>query len=386
MEITYLDNSATTAVCEAAAAKAVYMMTDHYGNPSSLHRLGFEAEKELNAAREAVAAMMGAPARDIYFTSGGTEANNLAVCGAAHALQRRGKHIVTTAVEHSSVTEACNALEKEGFSVTRLLPDKSGQIPADTIAAACKEDTVLVSVMLVNNETGARFPLEQAVPLIRKRSPLAFIHCDAVQAAGKLPLNALKWQVDAMTVSAHKLHGPKGCGAMYLRRGARILPRQFGGKQQDGIRPGTEAAPLIAAFGAAVQALPPLAVQQQHFETLRQHLLERLQSIPGVIPHLPENGVPYIIHLSVPGLRSETVLHFLSERNIFVSSGSACAKGAKSPVLTAMGLPPAEIDSAIRVSLCHHNTTADLDRFADALAEATQVLARKNTTGRSMQI
>lgn len=385
MEITYLDNSATTAVCEAAVQKAIYMMTDHYGNPSSLHRLGFEAEKELLAAKEAVADMMGVPAGDVYFTSGGTEANNLAVMGAAHALQRRGKHIVTTAVEHSSVTEACNALEKEGFSVTRLTPDKRGMITADVIADACKEDTVLVSVMLVNNETGARFELEPAIPRIRKKSPLAFIHCDAVQAAGKLPLCAAKWQLDAMTVSAHKLHGPKGCGAVYLRRGARILPRQFGGKQQDGIRPGTEAAPLIAAFGAAVTALPPLSKQQALFETLRQHLLPKLQNIPDVVLHLPENGVPYILHLSVPGLRSETILHFLSEKNIFVSSGSACAKGAKSPVLTAMGLPPAEIDSAIRVSLCHHNTIADLDRFADALADATRVLARKNNAKRSMQ-
>lgn len=377
MEITYLDNSATTAVCNAAVKKAVYMMTDHYGNPSSLHRLGFEAEKELFAAREAVAAMMGVPAKEVYFTSGGTEANNLAVLGAAHALQRRGKHIVTTAMEHSSVAQAVDQLEKEGFSVTRLTPDKDGTISAEAIIDACKEDTVLVSVMLVNNETGARFPLELATTRIRKKAPLAFIHCDAVQAAGKLPLFAAKWQIDAMTVSAHKLHGPKGCGALYLRRGARILPRQFGGKQQDGIRPGTEAAPLIAAFGAAVTALPPPDEQQRLFQELRQHLINRLQAVSGVVLHIPKNGVPYILHVSVPGLRSETVLHFLSERNIFVSSGSACAKGAKSPVLTALGLPPAEIDSAIRISFCHHNTIAELDRFADALAEAIRVLARK---------
>ncbi len=385
MEITYLDNSATTAVCTAAAEKAAYMMTACYGNPSSLHRLGFEAEKELHAAKEAVAGMIGATAGEIYFTSGGTEANNLAVIGAARALERRGKHIVTTALEHSSVAAACNELEKQGFSVTRLTPEKDGSITADQIANACKEDTILVSVMLVNNETGARFPLEQAVPLIRKRAPLAFIHCDAVQAAGKIPLFATKWQLDAMTVSAHKLHGPKGCGALYLKRGARLLPRQFGGKQQDSIRPGTEAAPLIAAFGAAAKALPPLNEQQALFEQLRQHLLERLKSIPDIVLHLPKDGVPYIIHLSVCGLRSETVLHFLSEQNIFVSSGSACAKGAKSPVLTAMGLPPAEIDSAIRVSLCHHNTIQDIDRFADALMKAVQMLARKNRNGRSVR-
>ena len=374
--MTYLDNSATTAVCEAAAKKAVYMMTQCFGNPSSLHRLGFEAERELTAAREKVAALMGVPARDVLFTSGGTEANNLAVFGAAAALARRGKHIVTTGVEHSSVAAACKQLEKEGSAVTRLLPDSDGHITADAIIAACRPDTALVSVMLVNNETGARFSLPDAVAGIRRRSPFAFIHCDAVQAAGKLPLYGARWQVDAMSVSAHKLHGPKGCGALYLRQGARILPRQVGGLQERSLRGGTEAAPLIAAFGAAAEALPPLAEQEALFETLRKRLFDRLADAP-VVFHLPADGVPYIIHLSVPGFKSETLLHFLSERDIFVSSGSACAKGAKSPVLQAMGLPETEIDSALRISLCHNNTPEDIDRFADALIAATQTLARR---------
>ncbi len=374
--MTYLDNSATTAVCEAAAKKAVYMMTQCFGNPSSLHRLGFEAERELTAAREKVAALMGVPARDVLFTSGGTEANNLAVFGAAAALARRGKHIVTTGVEHSSVAAACKQLEKEGYAVTRLLPDSDGHITADAIIAACRPDTALVSVMLVNNETGARFSLPDAVAGIRRRSPFAFIHCDAVQAAGKLPLYGARWQVDAMSVSAHKLHGPKGCGALYLRQGARILPRQVGGLQERSLRGGTEAAPLIAAFGAAAEALPPLAEQEALFETLRKRLFDRLADAP-VVFHLPADGVPYIIHLSVPGFKSETLLHFLSERDIFVSSGSACAKGAKSPVLQAMGLPETEIDGALRLSLCHNNTPEDIDRFADALIAATQTLARR---------
>ena len=376
MSMTYLDNSATTVVCEAAAKKAVYMMTQCFGNPSSLHRLGFEAERELTTAREKVAALMGVPARDVLFTSGGTEANNLAVFGAAAALARRGKHIVTTGVEHSSVTAACKQLEKEGYAVTRLLPDSDGRITADAIIAACRPDTALVSVMLVNNETGARFSLPEAVAGIRRRSPFAFIHCDAVQAAGKLPLHGARWQVDAMSVSAHKLHGPKGCGALYLRQGARILPRQVGGLQERSLRGGTEAAPLIAAFGAAAEALPPLAEQEALFETLRRRLFDRLADAP-VVFHLPADGVPYIIHLSVPGFKSETLLHFLSERDIFVSSGSACAKGAKSPVLQAMGLPETEIDSALRLSLCHNNTPEDIDRFADALIAATQTLARR---------
>ncbi len=384
MDGIYLDNSATTAVCQAAADKAYDMMLHHFGNPSSLHRLGFEAERELTAAREAVAGLMGVSPAEVIFTSGGSEANNLAVFGAAAALHRRGNHIVTTAVEHASVAAACNELEKQGFSVTRLSVGENGTLTAEQIADACRPDTILVSVMLVNNETGARFPMDKAVPLIRRRSPHAFIHCDAVQAAGKLPLYASRWQLDGMTVTAHKLHGPKGCGALYLRRGARIIPRQFGGKQETGLRPGTEAAPLIAAFGAAVRELPSFAEQAALYEQLCARLTERLAELP-VVFHRPENGVPYIVNLSLPGLRSETMLHFLSERNIFVSSGSACSKGAKSAVLTAMGLPPAEIDSALRVSFCHHNTLEDIDRFAKALTEAYHSLAKAAAAGRTKE-
>ena len=383
LEMTYLDNSATTAVCQAAADKALYMMTTCFGNPSSLHRLGFEAEREIESARESVAKLLGVPAADLLFTSGGTEANNLAIFGATAALARRGKHIVTTAVEHSSVAAACERLEKQGYTVSRLYPDANGMITPAAIADACRPDTVLVSIMLVNNETGAHFSPERAVSLIRRRSPFAFIHCDAVQAAGKIPIFGERWQVDALSVSAHKLHGPKGCGALYLRHGARILPQHFGGKQERGIRPGTEAAPLIAAFGAAVDALPPMAQQRTLFTQLREHLLSRLEGRPEIVFHLPADGVPYIIHLSVPGLKSETVLHFLSERNIFVSSGSACAKGAKSPVLAAMKLPDVEIDSAIPVSLSYQNTVPDIDRFADALEEAICTLVRKENSERS---
>jgi len=236
---------------------------------------------------------------------------------------------------------------------------------------------VLVAVMLVNNETGARFPLENAVCGIRRVAPRAHIHCDAVQAAGKLPLYAERWNVDSMSVSAHKLHGPKGVGALYIRRGARVLPRQFGGKQEGGLRPGTEAVPLIAAFGAAVGELPPPHRQMEHYDRLRRRLLERLDGVEGIRFHLPRFGVPYIIHLSAPGLKSETMLHYLAQKDIYVSSGSACSKGAKSPVLTALGLPAAEIDSALRVSLCRDNTEEDIDRFAEVLLEAMTTLARR---------
>ena len=374
---TYLDNSATTRVCAAAADAAYRMMTETYGNPSSLHSLGFRAEQEITAARKAVAGLMGAQPEQVFFTSGGTEANNLAIFGAVAARSREGRHIVTTAVEHSSVAAAIDALEKQGYEVTRLVPDENGSVDVPTIAAACRPDTVLVAVMMVNNETGARFPIEQAVCGIRQRAPHAHVHCDAVQAAGKLPLYAERWNLDSMAVSAHKIHGPKGVGALYVRRGVRVLPRQYGGKQEGGFRPGTEAAPLIAAFGAAVGELPPPHRQMPHYDTLRRHLLARLEGVEGIRFHIPHYGVPYIIHLSVPGLKSETMLHFLAQRDIYVSSGSACARGAKSPVLTAMGLPAAEIDSALRISLCRDNTTEDMDRFAEALLEAMNTLARR---------
>ena len=377
MKPIYLDNSATTCVCKAAADKAYEMMTECYGNPSSLHSLGFAAERELTAARRAVAGMIGAQPEQILFTSGGTEANNLAVLGSAAAHPHGGRHVVTTAVEHSSVAAACDALEKQGYEVTRLTPATDGTITARQIAEACRADTVLSAVMLVNNETGARFPLEQAVPAIRRAAPNVHIHCDAVQAAGKIPVAAVRWGVDTLSVSAHKIHGPKGVGALYIRKGVRLLPRQMGGKQENGLRGGTEAAPLIAAFGAAVEQLPPYAAQMGHYAALRERLLARLEGKAGIRFHLPEGGVPYIIHLSVPGLRSETMLHYLAQQEIYVSSGSACAKGAKSPVLTAMGLSAEEIDSALRVSRCRENTEEDIDRFADGLLEAAEKLVRR---------
>ena len=373
----YLDNSATTCVCRAAADKAYAVMTEVYGNPSSLHSMGFRAEREMEAAREAVAKLIGAAPERLIFTSGGTEANNLAILGWAEAHPHGGKHIVTTAVEHSSVAAACDRLEKQGYRVTRLLPSADGTITAEQIVDACDSDTGLVAVMLVNNETGARFPLEAAVAGIRRRSPQAHIHCDAVQAVGKIPVQAVRWGVDSLTASAHKIHGPKGCGALYLRKEARVLARNVGGKQEGGLRCGTEAVPLIAAFGAAAECVPPFAQQMMWYDTLRQRLVDGLRERSGVVFHTPLGGVPYIIHLSVPGLRSETMLHFLAQREVYVSSGSACAKGAKSPVLTAMGLPDREIDSALRVSLTYDNTEDDIDRFVDALCEAMDSLAGK---------
>ncbi len=373
----YLDNSATTNVCREAADKAAYMMTECFGNPSSLHSLGFAAERELSAARRAVAALIGAEPETVTFTSGGTEANNLALLGCAEAMSRRGRHIVTTAVEHSSVSEPLTVLEKQGFTVTRLTPGQNGLVSPGQVAAVCRPDTILVSIMLVNNETGARFPIEEIVPVVRRLSPIAKFHTDAVQAAGKLPIRLDKLGVDLLSLSGHKLHAPKGSGVLYRRSGCRLIPRLYGGGQEYGLRSGTEAVPAFAALGAAVGALPDPAEFEAETKALSDRLIAGLSRIPGVSLHRPESAVPYIVSLSVPGLRSETLLHFLAQRDVYVSSGSACSKGRRSPVLTAMGMSADEIDSALRVSLSRYNDESDIDALLEGLSEATAALARR---------
>lgn len=382
----YLDNSATTAVCEAARRKAIQMLSESFGNPSSLHTMGIRAEQEMTAARRATARLFGLQSGGsdlacVTFTSGGTEANNLAILGAAQALKRRGRHLVTTAVEHPSVLETMRHLESEGFSLTVVHPDRNGDFSAKAIADACTDDTILVSAMMVNNELGTLLPIREAVPLIRRNAPSALIHCDAVQAAGKLPLKVLTLDVDMMSVSGHKLHAPKGVGALYVKRGVRLVPRQFGGGQESGLRSGTEAVPAIAAFGEAIGALSPAPTQMAHYSALRERLIDRLRSFDNVVLHTPENGVPYILNFSVVGFKSETLVHFLAERDIYVSAGSACAKGHESHVLKALELPKEEIASSLRVSLCMDNRPEDIDALTHALSDAVATLA--NTASRS---
>lgn len=372
----YLDNSATTPVCREAAEKALYMMTSCFGNPSSLHTVGLAAERELETARAAVAGLIGASPDTLVFTSGGTEANNLAVFGGAAARRRRGRHVVTTMVEHPSVSAAFDLLTEQGFEVTRLTPEANGGISVEQLAAACRPDTILVSIMMVNNETGARFPIEEMARTVRRLSPEALFHTDAVQAAGKLPIRTARMEVDLLSLSGHKLHAPKGSGALYIRKGVRLLPQQRGGGQEKGIRSGTEAMPAIAAFGAAAAAMPSSDKLLAHFEGLRSRLLEGLSLLPEVRTHLPAESVPYILSLSLPGIRSETMLHFLAQRDVYVSSGSACSKGEQSPVLRAMGLPAAEVDSALRISFSRFNTEEDIDRFLEALQDASHTLTR----------
>lgn len=371
-----MDNSATTRVCPEAAGKVVELMTEKYGNPSSLHRKGLEAENEIKAAREAVASLLGVQAREVVFTSGGTEANNLAILGAAQARKRMGNRIVTTAIEHPSVLGPMAELEKQGFEVIFLKPGEDGKLTEEALLEAVDGNTILVSMMCVNNETGAVQPVEAARRAIKRSKAPALLHVDAVQAFGKLPLKPIRLGVDMMTVSGHKIHGPKGVGALYLARGARILPRVYGGGQEQNLRPGTESAPLIAGFGAAVAALPELSETIGRMEELRAYLLERLDAFEEITLNSPPEGLPYLVNFSVDGIRSETMLHHLAARGVYVSGGSACAKGKSSHVLEAMGFAHSRVVSAIRVSFCRDNTKADVDALADGIAEGIKTLAK----------
>lgn len=375
MEV-YLDNSATTRICSEAVDRMTYIINNVYGNPSSLHSKGFEAEREITRARKAVAALLGADPNEIIFTSGGTEANNLAVFGAVGAKKRVGNKIVTTAVEHSSVFESCKELEKQGFEVVYLKPDKSGNITEEQLAQAVDDKTVLVSVMAVNNETGAIFPTECIGRIIKRNSSPALFHCDAVQAFGKIPVKPTKIGADLITVSSHKIHGPKGSGALFIKKGTYIKPIIYGGEQERKIRPGTEALPLICGFGAAAECITNMPENLRYIRELREYAVNKLTKLSGVVLNSPENALPYIINISVVGIRSETMLHFLESKEIYVSSGSACAKGKKSHVLSAMGLPAEITDSALRISFSKYSTQDDVDALVAATEDGINTLVR----------
>lgn len=381
MHDVYLDNSATTAVCSEAVAKINEMLTEKYGNPSSLHTKGLQAEQEVEAARRAVAAFLGAAPEEIIFTSGGTEANNLAITGAARAGKRKGKKIVTTAFEHSSVFETMHFLQENGFDVIFLQPNSQGKINETDIIDAVDENTVLVSIMTVNNEIGSIQPINAARRAVKIKKSPAVIHTDAVQALGKIDLKRIRSTVDLMTVSSHKIHGPKGIGALYIKKGIRILPMLHGGEQQHRLRPGTEASPLIAGFGAAINALPDIKTESQKIQELYDYCKESLCSIDGVVINSPIDGLPYIINASVMGIRSETMLHYLAARGIYVSSGSACAKGKKSHVLSALGLDNERIDSALRISFSRYNSLNDIDELVQAVKDGIESLAHTRKNG-----
>lgn len=371
----YLDNSATTKVLESAARKAYYMMTEEFGNPSSLHSKGFKAKCELDSAREIIAKSLSAENSEIIFTSGGTEGNNLAVLGAVNAQKRRGNKIVTTAAEHSSVLKPMQELQKQGFEITFLKPNQQGVIDPEELEKEIDENTILVSIMLVNNETGAIQPVKAAADIIRRKKLAAILHTDAVQGYLKMPISVGKLGVDLLTVSGHKVHAPKGVGALYISKKTRILPSYFGGGQEKNIRAGTEGLPLIAAFAEAVsQGGSDIQKNAATVAKLNALLREKLSQKNDINILSAEDALPYILNFSAGRVKAETMLHFLSSKEIYVSSGSACGKGKPSHVLTAMGIDKNKIESSIRVSFSRFNTEEDVLALADALAEGLQTL------------
>ena len=372
----YLDNSATTQVSNTAAQKALDIMCNIYGNPSSLHTMGIEAEKELETARSIIAKTIGCECDELFFTSGGTEANNTAILGTVKALKRRGNKIVTSAIEHSSIMESMAYLENEGFQVTYLPPDENGVIPMDKIKEAVDDKTILVSVMMANNEVGSINDIAKIRKIVTAKKSPALIHTDAVQAFGKLNIKVKKLDVDLMTISSHKIHGPKGVGALYIKKGKRILPIHFGGEQEKKIRPGTEALPLIGAFGVAVSELE-IDKNYQLVQELNDYAKAKLSSIDSVTLNSKDNALPYILNISVKGIRSETMLHHLAQNNVYVSSGSACAKGKPSHVLSAMGVSRDSADSALRISFSKLNTKDDIDALVEHIIEGIENLAKK---------
>lgn len=370
----YLDNSATTKPDRQVADKIYEMLTDNFGNASSFHKVGLDANLEVRKAREIIAKSMSCESEEIYFTSGGTEANNLAIFGAVEANKRKGKRIVTTAIEHESVLQSIDELEKQGFEVVRLMPDEYGRITEEQVFDAVNSETILVSIMYVNNEIGSIMPVKAIKKAVKRVNAPALIHVDCVQAYGKLEVKPSKLGADLLTVTAHKIHGPKGIGALYIRKGVRIVARTYGGEQEKKIRPGTEATPLIAGFAKAVELFPNLKEQAKITKELNAYAKEQLLSIDGVKINSGDDASDYIINLYVPSfMTSQTIIqHLSSQYGVYVSNGSACAKGKKSHVLTAMHLNDKIIEKSIRVSFSRTSTKQEVDELVNAIRETVE--------------
>lgn len=373
----YFDNAATTKPADSVVKAVCSCMEENFGNPSSLHMLGLRAQQIMDGARKKIADALCTAPETVYFTSGATESSNLAIRGAAGTYGRRKKHVITTTVEHSSVKEAFARLEAEGFEVIRISPGENGEFNPQDFIDAADENTCLVSMMLVNNETGAVLPVRKVFTGIKLKNSEIVTHCDAVQAFMKINVKPDELKADMISMSAHKIYGPKGVGALYVRKGIRLLKQNLGGKQENGMRGGTEAVPLIAGFGEAVSRLSGnMTERTEKLEELRKYFLEKAEKMDGVQVNSTASAVPYIINISLKGIRSEIVLHFLEEREIYISSGSACSKGAKSGVLGEFGISPALEDSALRISFTHENTKEETDEFFAALEAAEKRLRR----------
>ena len=376
MEV-YLDNAATTQVCREAADIAYKVMTECYGNPSSTHTKGREAKAYLGTARAQIAKALGCTPAEVYFTSCGSESDVWAITKGAESLARRGKHIISSAVEHDAVRKTLAELETRGFEVTYLAPEPDGSISVESVKNALRSDTVLVTLMMVNNETGAVTDIAGVAKMLKAEGSKALLHTDAVQGFMKVPFKAKTLGADMISLSGHKIHAPKGIGALYIKTGVKIKPLIRGGAQESGMRAGTEAMPQIAAFGAAAEiAFAGMKDNCEKMSALRE------QAIRNITATMPEamvigGGAPHILSVSLSGWRSEILMNYLEAKGIFVSRSSACKKGGRSHVLEAMHLPATVIDGAIRISFSRFNTPEDVSALCSALLEAHDTLAHR---------
>lgn len=381
----YLDNSATTRICEEALDKYVSVSRECYGNPSSLHGLGFDAERLIDSVRNEICVSLGAKGATVIFTASGTEANNLAIIGRATAKERykKGAKIITTMGEHASVDAPLKLLESMGFKIVRI-PTAGGEIDLETLKNELTKDVILVSLMMVNNETGALYDTAEVSRLMRARCPEALLHVDATQSYLKLPFTKMKCGADMITISSHKIEGPKGVGALVVDGGVMkakgLAPIILGGGQEGGMRSGTENVPAIAAFGEAVRiGYASLRDRYAYISALRGYLLDLLEiELPEISVTIPKESAPHILNVTLPRIKSETMLHYLSSLGIYVSSGSACSSNSShlSSALTAFGRSAAEADSSIRISLSHRNTREDIDELISGLKSGLNKLSR----------
>lgn len=380
MEV-YFDNSATTRCYGEVKDIVVKTMLEDYGNPSAMHTKGVEAEQYVKAAASRIARILKVTEKEILFTSGGTESNNLALIGGAMANKRAGNHIITTAVEHAAVARPVEFLKEQGFEVTILPVDEQGVVRLDALEAALREDTILVSTMYVNNEVGSVMPVEKIAALVHEKSPKALYHVDAIQAFGKFRIYPKKMGIDLLSVSGHKIHGPKGVGFLYISSRAKVQPMILGGGQQNGMRSGTDNVPGIAGLGVAAETIyTDFEEKTEHLYQLKEKMASGLAELEDVkINGMPlREGAPQILSVSFMGLRSEVLLHTLEEKGIYVSAGSACSshKRKASATLTAMGMPASQIECTVRISFSEENTFEEADYCLEVLKEVVPLLRR----------
>ena len=373
----YLDNASTTPVCEECAEIAYSVMKDHYGNPSSTHTLGRDAASILKNARGQVSAALGSKPQEVYFTSCGSESDNWAIIRGARLRSHEGRHIISSQIEHDAVRKSLDYLESEGYEITRLKPDQTGSIHIQDVLEQVRSDTILVSLMMVNNETGAITDIDSIARQVHAVNPRILVHTDAVQAFMKIPFSAKKMDVDMISISGHKIHAPKGIGALYIRSGIKLPAYILGGGQENGMRAGTEALPQIAAFGLACE------IAKKGFKAYTSEIRERKDTVSRLLAEeVPEavilsGDAPHILSISLPGWRSEVLMNFMEAQGVYLSRSSACKKAARSHVLEAIGLEPEVIDGAIRVSFSRYNTPEDCEGFISCLKLARDQLSHR---------